>query len=67
MATNRLIAEYSASDEHLHVIDTGPALLGANGEPDPENYVFDGLHLSERGYAQWVAMIRPRLLEELEL
>mgnify|MGYP003630310282 CR=1 FL=1 len=67
VATNRLIAEYSASDEHLHVIDTGPALLGANGEPDPENYVFDGLHLSERGYAQWVAMIRPRLLEELEL
>lgn len=67
VAANRLIASYSATDENLHVVDTGPALLGANGEPDPDNYVFDGLHLSERGYAQWTAIIKPLLLRELGL
>lgn len=64
--TNRLITEYAAGDRNLYVIDTGPALLGANGEPDPENYVFDGLHLSAQGYAIWTSIIKPQLLAQLD-
>ncbi|NND67626.1 MAG: hypothetical protein HKN19_08570, partial [Halioglobus sp.] len=59
--TNRLIDSYSESDPNLHFIDTSPGLLGATGEPIREHYVFDGLHLSESGYAAWTRIIRPRL------
>ncbi len=64
-STNALIEQWSASDPNLHFIDTSPGLLGSNGEPDPENYRFDGLHLSEQGYGVWRAMIRQRLLDEI--
>ncbi|MEZ5569672.1 MAG: GDSL-type esterase/lipase family protein [Halioglobus sp.] len=67
LETNRLITEYSAGDQNLHVIDTGPALLGADGKPERANYVFDGLHLSAQGYAIWTSIIRPPLLAELGL
>ena len=63
-AANALIAGYSRETPGLFYIDTGPALLGEGGEPDPENYVFDGLHLSERGYRVWTSIIRPRLLQD---
>ncbi|MBW2267344.1 MAG: hypothetical protein JRH16_02115 [Deltaproteobacteria bacterium] len=63
--TNRLIREFCATRSALHFIDTGPALLGGNGEPDRDYYVFDGLHLSEAGYAVWTEIIRGRLLADL--
>jgi lysophospholipase L1-like esterase len=61
--TNQLIAEYSAQDDNLHVIDTGQALLGDDGKPNPENYRLDRLHLSEQGYAIWTRLIRPHVLQ----
>lgn len=63
--TNRLVREWHATDPTLHYIETGPSLLGADGEPDPDNYRFDGLHLSAQGYAIWAELIRPRLLRDL--
>jgi lysophospholipase L1-like esterase len=65
--TNRLIEDWSAEDEYLHFIDTSQALMGANGEPERDNYIFDGLHLSEKGYGIWTRIIRPLLLRDLEL
>jgi lysophospholipase L1-like esterase len=63
-ATNELIQQWSAADPNLHFIDTGAALMDSVGEPDPDNYMFDGLHLSESGYAIWRRIIRERLLDE---
>lgn len=65
--TNELIRQWSGGEENLFFIDTSSALLGNNGEPDPDNYVFDGLHLSARGYAIWTDFIKPPLLAELAL
>lgn len=62
--TNQLIAQWSVADPNLHVIDTSAALMDSTGEPDPDNYLFDGLHLSKRGYAIWRDIIRERLLAE---
>lgn len=62
---NALISRYSDTLSNLHVIDTGPALLGADGKPVRDNYRFDGLHLSKEGYAIWAGIIRERLLDEL--
>jgi len=28
-------------------------------------FLFDGLHLSEQGYALWTSVVRPRLLADL--
>jgi len=66
-ATNELIREWSATQAGLHYIETGPALLGPDGRPDKAYYIFDGLHLSEQGYATWTSIIRPRLLEDLDI
>ena len=63
--TNRLVREWSASDPTLFYIETGPSLLGEDGEPDRDNYIFDGLHLSAQGYGIWTEIIRTRLMEDL--
>jgi len=65
-ATNERIAQWSANDPNLHFIDTTAALLGPDGSPDPDNYMFDGLHLSKQGYARWRDVIRARLLASLD-
>jgi hypothetical protein len=64
LETNRLIEEWNESQTGLYYIETGPALLGENGEPDAHDYVFDGLHLSDEGYAIWTQIIRTRLLDD---
>jgi hypothetical protein len=63
--TNAFILNFCATDDKLHFIDTGPALLSSAGEPDPPNYFFDKLHLSEKGYRLWSSIIRPRLLADM--
>ena len=63
--TNRLVQAWSSTEPNLFYIETGPALLGSDGQPDPDSYAFDGLHLSEKGYAIWTEIIRTRLMEDL--
>lgn len=63
-ATNAAIKAYTDQVEDLHFIETSQALLGDNGEPDPDNYLMDRLHLSELGYAKWTEIIRGRLLAD---
>ncbi len=62
--TNQLIEEWTRTDSNLHFIDTSGALMGDNGEPNADNYIFDGLHLSDRGYSIWREIIRQRLLDD---
>lgn len=59
---NRLIEQYTESDEFLYYIDTGLALLNSNDEPDKSHYLFDGLHLDDSGYNIWRDIIYSRLL-----
>jgi lysophospholipase L1-like esterase len=65
-ATNQRIKDWSAANPGLYFIDTSGALLGGDGEPDPDNYIFDGLHLSDRGYEIWGEIIRARLQDEID-
>lgn len=62
--TNELIREWSASQLHLYFIDTAADLLGDDGVPNPENYIIDGLHLSDKGYEIWTDIIKPRLIAD---
>lgn len=47
---NALVKEICGKDDRLDYIDTVPSMLGPDGEPKPELFVKDGLHLSEKGY-----------------
>lgn len=38
-------------------LNVGTALLGANGQPDPQYFTRDGLHMNPRGYARWTTLI----------
>lgn len=62
---NRLIANWIATDDHHYYIDTSAGLLGEDGQPKRDHYVFDGLHLSEKGYAVWRDVVREALAREL--
>lgn len=44
-------------------IDLGPVLLDSSGQPDKANYVEDGLHMTDAGYAKWVEKLLPVLLK----
>ena len=59
--TNRLIQEYSNHDRHLEFIDVFPEMLGPDGQPKPDIYREDRLHMNARGYEIWKRVIRPYL------
>ncbi|HEX2855565.1 MAG TPA: SGNH/GDSL hydrolase family protein [Opitutaceae bacterium] len=59
---NKLIAADCATDkQRLAFANIWPAMLGADGQPRPELYVEDKLHLSPAGYAVWTPLIAPLL------
>ena len=41
--------------------DIEQQMLGADGMPNPELLVADGLHLSPAGYRVWTAALKPLL------
>jgi lysophospholipase L1-like esterase len=45
-------------------VDIWSAMLDASGQPRPELYADDQLHLSRAGYALWTARVRPHLLPQ---
>ena len=62
-AANQLVREYCASDQRLHFIDIVSGMLDADGKPGRDLFKWDGIHLSEKGYAVWTSIIRPTLTD----
>ncbi len=60
-AANRLVAEWSAKDSRLSYIDVHQAMLGPDGTPMAGIFVDDKLHMNEKGYAIWRAVVGPHL------
>jgi lysophospholipase L1-like esterase len=42
----------------LKFIDIYPLMLGANGKPKPEYFIWDGLHPSAACYRMWAHLIK---------
>ncbi|MBK9924261.1 MAG: hypothetical protein IPP66_03125 [Anaerolineales bacterium] len=61
---NHLIHEHTKSDSRLRFIDLTDHLLGLDGKPNRSLYRFDQLHPNQKGYAQWTAVIKPRLISD---
>lgn len=60
-ATNKLIADFAATDEKQTFIDIDGPMLGDDGQPRPELYQKDGLHLTAAGYEIWTNLLLPHL------
>jgi lysophospholipase L1-like esterase len=60
--TNQLIAEFVRTHSNLDFIDVFNPMLGGNGQPRPEIFAADKLHLNAQGYALWSETVRPHLL-----
>ena len=61
LAANALIAAECARDPRLAFADIWPAMLDAQGQPRPELFVKDMLHMNEAGYAVWRPVVAPLL------
>ncbi len=58
---NELIAEQCKADDRLVFVDVATPLLGPDGRPRRELFRGDGLHLNEKGYDIWAAVVKPHL------
>jgi len=58
---NRYIADYTKTDKRLTYIDTFTHMLGADGQPLPDIYVTDRLHMNAKGYELWKGIVGPAL------
>jgi lysophospholipase L1-like esterase len=56
-ATNERIAEHVKTDSRLGFINVFPEMLGPDGQPKPDIYVEDRLHMNAKGYELWTAIV----------
>ena len=63
---NKMLQEYSRSDDSLHFIDTAEAFLNEEGRPRDELFVKNLLHLNADGYQLWSKLIKAELEKVLE-
>ncbi len=60
---NERIEAYARTRDYLEYIDVFTPMLGEDGEPLPDIFLEDGLHMNEAGYAIWTQAVRPYLAE----
>ena len=61
---NKLIKDYLSTEKNSVFIDIHQPMLGTNGEPLPEIFLADSLHMKSKGYAIWQKEIQPYLLKD---
>lgn len=54
---NRLIRDYTATQDGLSFIDVFPHMMGDDGTPKPDIFVADRLHMNEKGYVIWKGVV----------
>lgn len=60
-AANTLVRDYSAQQKNLLFVDVFTPMLNEAGQPRPELFIKDGLHMTRDGYVIWRKMIAPLL------
>lgn len=58
---NRLIKQYLAKQRTTDFVDIRPVMLTPNGQPVPELFKPDSLHMLPAGYQRWASVLRPYL------
>jgi lysophospholipase L1-like esterase len=60
---NALIRSFCAEDDRLQYLDAHPVMLAPNGEPKPDIFVEDQLHMNSKGYELWKGLVGPVLMD----
>lgn len=60
--TNAYVAAFCAADPRRTFVDSNSVTMTAEGQPRPELYVDDQLHMNPAGYAVWADLLRPLVL-----
>jgi len=60
-AANRFIEDFCLAGENMAFINVFPHMLGEDGQPRPEIFTGDRLHMNARGYTLWTQIARPFL------
>lgn len=58
---NRLIDQYLAKQRNTQFVDIRPVMLTKAGQPVPELFKSDSLHMLPEGYQRWAKVLRPYL------
>jgi lysophospholipase L1-like esterase len=58
---NALIAKYTRRQARVEFVDVFPHMLGPDGQPRPEIFSADRLHMNEQGYALWKRIVKRHL------
>lgn len=61
LQANAEIKKFMAEDRRRAYVDITAVMLGADGEPKPDIFVADKLHMNRKGYELWIPVIRPAL------
>lgn len=56
---NQKLQEYARAKEGVEFIDTWTPLIDSEGNPRPELFLEDQLHLNDKGYQIWTEIFRP--------
>jgi lysophospholipase L1-like esterase len=59
---NALVEAMAKADPRLAFIDVYSPMLGADGQPRPEIFVADRLHMNRDGYRIWARVVAPYLV-----
>jgi lysophospholipase L1-like esterase len=60
---NELIKKYLKKQKHTKYISVWKEMLGTDGNPMPDIFIGDNLHMNAKGYAIWQELIEPHLLK----
>jgi len=58
-ALNAKVREFTDGNPKLHYADIHTPMLNTSGQPRPELFVSDNLHMSASGYALWTSILGP--------
>ena len=58
---NALVKSHCEKEKGLSFVDVVTPMLGADGNPKPELFVKDGLHMTPKGYELWTAEVKKAL------
>jgi lysophospholipase L1-like esterase len=56
---NRLLADRCTKDSHATFLDVEQSMLATDGQPKPDIFKADKLHMNAAGYEIWTALLRP--------
>jgi lysophospholipase L1-like esterase len=60
---NKLIKDFLAIQKNAVFVDVHQPMLNEAGQPIPEIFLEDSLHMNAKGYAIWKKEIEPHLIK----